>query len=88
LWYLKPDRQQHWLHPAPARDLFFALKVPVDPAFFETGGSHEIGKRSALVHFLIEDSRCLTMAKEQNVRKGEQTPQDIIRNISSGSIKA
>ena len=41
-------------------ELFFALKVPVNPAFFETGGSHEIGKCSAVVSFLIEDWRCLT----------------------------
>src|SRR5467141_915001 len=43
-----------------SRKLFFALKVPVDPAFFETSGSHEIGKRSAVVSFLIKDWRCLT----------------------------
>jgi hypothetical protein len=43
-----------------SRKLFFALKVPVYSAFFETSGSHEIGKCSAGVAFLIEDWRCLT----------------------------
>src|SRR6202162_2868487 len=32
-----------------SRKLFFALKVPINPAFFETGGSSEIGKGSAAV---------------------------------------
>src|SRR6202162_1589846 len=43
-----------------SRKFFFALKVPVNPAFFQTSGSHEIGKCSAVVSFLIEDWRCLT----------------------------
>src|SRR4029077_13627406 len=43
-----------------SRKLFFALKVPVNPAFFQTSGSHEIGKCSALISFLIEDRRRLT----------------------------
>src|ERR1700722_4305259 len=42
-----------------SRELFFALKVPVNPAFFETGGSHEIGECGAVVSFLIEDWRRL-----------------------------
>ena len=32
-----------------SRKLFFALKVPVNPAFFQTSGSHEIGKRSNIL---------------------------------------
>src|SRR6266568_1805288 len=43
-----------------SRKLFLALKVPVNPTFFKTSGPHEIGKRSALISFLIEDWRCLT----------------------------
>jgi hypothetical protein len=43
-----------------SRKLFFALKVPVNPAFFQTSGSHKIGKCGAVVSFLIEDWRCLT----------------------------
>jgi hypothetical protein len=42
-----------------SRKLFFALKVPVNPAFFQTSSSHEIGKCSAVVSSLIEDWRCL-----------------------------
>src|SRR6266853_956422 len=38
-----------------SRRFFFALKVPVNPAFFETGGSHEVGKCSAAIPFPIED---------------------------------
>src|ERR1700722_14138221 len=43
-----------------SRKLFFALKVPVNAAFFEACSSHEIGKGSALVSFLVKDWRCLT----------------------------
>src|ERR1700675_4502120 len=43
-----------------SRKLFFALKVSVNPTLFQTSGSHEIGKCSAIVSFLIEDWRCLT----------------------------
>src|ERR1700692_4873183 len=43
-----------------SRKLFFALKVPVNPAFFETRSPHEVGKCSAVISFLIEDWRCLT----------------------------
>src|ERR1700675_5174313 len=38
-----------------SRKFFFALKVPVNPAFFQTSGSHEIRKCSAVVSFSIED---------------------------------
>src|SRR5438270_4411156 len=43
-----------------SRKLFFALKVSVNPSFFQTSGSHEIGECCAVISFLIEDWRCLT----------------------------
>src|SRR4029077_7136337 len=42
-----------------SRKLLFALKVPVDSAFFETSGSLEIGEVGAVISFLIEDRRRL-----------------------------
>src|ERR1700689_140945 len=38
-----------------SRKLLLAPKMPVDSALFQPGRSHEVGKRSAVISFLIED---------------------------------
>jgi hypothetical protein len=38
-----------------SRKLLFAFKVPVDSAFFQARGLHEVGQSSALIAFLVED---------------------------------
>ena len=40
-------------------ELFLVLKVPVDAAFFEVGGGHDVGEGTALVAALIEERRGL-----------------------------
>src|ERR1700730_313608 len=43
-----------------SRKLLLALKVPVNSAFFQARGLHEVGQSSAVIPFLIEDGSGLT----------------------------